>query len=280
MELETYKNLEEKQIAFKSCGYLVIDSVEEFNRWFNAVPRENMLYRGVNEAKYKIFTSAQRLYITNDLEKTGKKVEDLIQDELNQIKKVNDGLLKKYFQLLNVVDHDLLYLSFLQHYSGVSPLIDFSADVEKALYFMQEGYSFGKMGRMGIDNYFSLYMKDYPATKGVNKVSDDELRIFYSFTEMNAAARSIVFQSQQINRNQQNRSSYANLNLVAQDGRFVFYSDGIKPLEDYLSCVDIHKSLAPYIKKTLEEKGITKETIYPQEETIAKMALQRTLENI
>ena len=42
----------------------------------------------------------------------------------------------------------------------------------------------------------------------------------------------------------------------------------------------IHALLAPYIKKTLKEKGITKESIYPQEETIAKMALQRALENI
>ena len=280
MELEVYKSLEEKQIAFKSCGYLVIDSVEKFDRWLNTVPRENILFRGVNEAKYKIYTSAQRLYITNDLDKSGKKIEDFIQEELDQVKAFNSGLLKKYFQLLNVVDHDLLYLSFLQHYSGVSPLIDFSADVEKALYFMQDGSSFGKMGNTGIDNYFSLYAKEYPTTKGVNKLSDDDLRDFFSFSTMNAAAKSIVFQSQQINCNQQNRSSFANLNIVAQNGRFLFYSDGINPLEEDLSCVDIHKSLAPYIKKILEEKGITKNSIYPQEETIAKMALQRALENI
>ncbi|OWV18663.1 hypothetical protein B7990_05150 [Fibrobacter sp. UWB4] len=280
MELEVYKSLEEKQIAFKPCGYLVIDSVEKFDRWLNTVPRENILFRGVNEAKYKIYTSAQRLYITNDLNKSGKKIEDFIQDELDQVKEFNGGLLKKYFRLLNVVDHDLLYLSFLQHYSGVSPLIDFSADVEKALYFMQDGCSFGKMGNTGIDNYFSLYAKEYPTTKGVNKLSDDDLRDFFSFSTMNAAAKSIVFQSQQINCNQQNRSSFANLNIVAQNGRFLFYSDGINPLEEDLSCVDIHKSLAPYIKKILEEKGITKNSIYPQEETIAKMALQRALENI
>ncbi|MBO4829710.1 MAG: FRG domain-containing protein [Fibrobacter sp.] len=280
MELEIYNSLEEKLVAFKSCGYLVIDSVEQFERWLNTVPRENKLFRGVNEAKYKIYTSAQRLYITNDLDKSGKKIEDFIQDELNQVKEINGGLLKKYFQLLNVVDHDLLYLSFLQHYSGVSPLIDFSANVEKALYFMQDGCSFGKMGSTGIDNYFSLYAKEYPAAKGVNKLSDDDLREFFSFSTMSAAAKSIVFQSQQINRNQQNRSSFANLNIVAQDGRFLFYSDGINPLEEDLTCVDIHKSLAPYIKKKLEEKGITKDSIYPQEEIIAKMALQRALENI
>ncbi|SHG79852.1 FRG domain-containing protein [Fibrobacter sp. UWCM] len=281
MKLVDYKSLEEKGEIFKSSGYLRIDTVASFCDWFDAFPKEDVLFRGVKEAKYKIYTSAQRLYITHDLALSGRTVEDVIAETLEQAKQVDNGILKKYFSLLDVIDHDMLYLSFLQHYSGISPLIDFTTSIEKALFFMQEGVTFSDVGEDGIDNYCSLYYKlQSPVTRKLRDLSETDAREIFSFSEMHQNARSVVFQSEQIDISSQKKCSFANLNLVAQDGRFLFYSDGINPLEENISCVDIHKSLAPYIKKRLEEKGITKESIYPQEETIAKMALQRALENI
>lgn len=281
MKLENYKSLEEKAEVFKSCGYLRIDTVSAFYDWYESFPKDDILFRGVNEASYKLYTSAQRLYITHDLALSGKSVEDVIEGELEHLKHIDNGLLKKYFGLLDVIDHDMLYLSFLQHYSGISPLIDFTTSIEKALFFMQEGVAYSDVGEDGIDNYSSLYYKfQSPKPRNLKNLPEQDIRDTFSFSRMYQNARSIVFQSEQINVDSPKKCSFANLNLVAQDGRFLFYSDGINPLEENISCVDIHKSLAPYIKKTLEEKGITKESIYPQEETIAKMALQRALENI
>lgn len=281
MKLVDYKSLEEKGEIFKSSGYLRIDTVASFCDWFEAFPKEKMLFRGVKEAKYKIYTSAQRLYITHDLALSGRTVEDIVEETLKQVKQIDNGLLKKYFSLLDVIDHDMLYLSFLQHYSGISPLIDFTTSIEKALFFMQEGVAYSDVGEDGIDNYSSLYYKfQSPKPRNLKSLPEQDIRDTFSFSRMYQNARSIVFQSEQINVDSPKKCSFANLNLVAQDGRFLFYSDGTNPLEENISCVDIHKSLAPYIKKTLEEKGITKESIYPQEETIAKMALQRALENI
>lgn len=281
MKLENYKSLEEKGEIFKSSGYLRIDTVASFCNWFDAFVKENMLFRGVKEAKYKIYTSAQRLYITHDLALSGRSVEDIIEEELEQAKQIDNGLLKKYFSLLDVIDHDMLYLSFLQHYSGISPLIDFTTSIEKALFFMQEGALFSDVGDDEIDNYSSLYYKfQSPTTRNLRDLSEHDIRGIFSFSEMHQNAKTIVFQSEQINISSQYKCSFANLNLVAQDGRFVFYSNGIEPLEENISCVDIHKSIAPYIKRELERKGIVKENIYPQEEKIAQSALQRALENI
>ncbi len=281
MKLVDYKSLEEKGEIFKSSGYLRIDTVSSFCAWFDAFSKEGVLFRGVKEAKYKIYTSAQRLYITHDLDLSGRTVEDVIAETLEQAKQIDNGLLKKYFSLLDVIDHDMLYLSFLQHYSGISPLIDFTTSIEKALFFMQDGVTFSNVGANGIDNYSSLYYKfRSPKPRDLRKLSEQDIRDYFSLSRMYQNAKSIFFQSEQISVDSSKKCSFANLNLVAQDGRFLFYSDGTNPLEENISCVDIHKSLAPYIKKILEEKGITKETIYPQEETIAKKALQRALENI
>ena len=247
MKLETYKTLEEKKQIFGSMRYSRIDTVAQFKKWYGSFTTENKLFRGVNEAKFKIYTSAQRYYITHDLEKSGKKVEDVIEEELKQVKQINNQLLKNYFDLLGVIDHDMLYLSFLQHYSGISPFIDFTTKIDKALFFMQDGVSFGH-GCVGIDN-------------GVRK-------------------KNILFRTEELNVGKENISSLANLNVVAQDGRFLFRCNGIEPLEKNISCVDIHKSIIPYIKMELEKKGITKESIYPQEENIAQLALQKALENI
>ena len=283
MKLETYKSLSEKEKIFKSNGYSKIDTVAEFDRWYESFPKIDKIYRGVNEAKFKIYTSAQRSYITNDLQTSGKMVENIIEEELNQIKTVDDNLLKKYFDLLGVVDYDLIYLSFLQHYSGISPLIDFSVDIDKSLFFMQDGLFFSKSGDEEISNYASLYYmesKDESNIDVPNDMTESIIREKTTFSTMSLETEPIIIQSQKYNFGNKSKLSLANLNLVAQEGRFVFYCNDIKPLEEGIYCVDIHKSLAPYIKGKLEGKGITKESIYPQEESIAKKALQRALENI
>lgn len=280
MKLETYASLDEKKTIFESKGYKKIDTKSEFEKWYGGFSKKKKFFRGVNEAKYKIYTSAQRKYITNDLGLSGKTVEDVIEDELSQVKNINNKLLRNYFNLLNVVDFDPLYLSFLQHYSGISPLIDFTVNIDKALYFMQDGCCFAKAGGEDIDNYASLYyMLDETESTSAETNDVKQIRQKTSFSRMRKETDPIIFGSQKYNLGKA-KLCLANLNLVAQEGRFVFYCNGTNPLKKDVFCVDIHKSLVPHIKKKLEEKDITKETIYPQEETIAKMALQRALENI
>lgn len=283
MNLETYASLDEKKVIFQSNGYIKIDTKSEYEEWYGHFSKKKKIFRGVNEAKFKIYTSAQRTYITKDLQISGKKVEDIIEEELKQIKVADGSILKKYFKLLGVVDYDPIYLSFLQHYSGISPLVDFSVNIDKALFFMQDGLSFAKNGDEEINNYASLYYMDSEDDPSI-KISDDgnvsKIRGRVSFSKMSKTSKPITFESQKYNLGNGNKLSLANLNLIAQEGRFVFYCNDIKPLEEDIYCVDIHKSLAPYIKKKLEKSGITKDSIYPQEETIAKTALQRTLENI
>ena len=75
-------------------------------------------------------------------------------------------------------------------------------------------------------------------------------------------------------------ASWSNPNIIAQEGCFFLNMDGIKPLEERkeirkMTCLDIHKSLAPYIReKYLKPKGITKESLFPDFNAIAKEAYE------
>ena len=74
----------------------------------------------------------------------------------------------------------------------------------------------------------------------------------------------------------------ANLNLVAQEGCFIHYlPESYKtPLEEYntmkgiIHCVDIHKSLAPFILNTLNQDGVNQKTMYPDTRDMAQYAFQ------
>ena len=72
---------------------------------------------------------------------------------------------------------------------------------------------------------------------------------------------------------------WSNPNIIAQEGCFVMNPRKDTPLEDIIEesihCLNIHKSLAPYIREHyLKPKGITKETIYPDFNAIANEAYE------
>jgi len=70
-----------------------------------------------------------------------------------------------------------------------------------------------------------------------------------------------------------------NLNALAQDGAFIVYLNDMEPLEDFylnekatkLQCYNIHKSLKEYVfENYLKTRSINEDTLFPQEESIAK----------
>ena len=71
MTLEEYKAFEEKNPFFMNGGikidiklYFVFDKITKFQE-----QKGSFIFRGCSEAKYKMYSSAQRLYITQDLHK-------------------------------------------------------------------------------------------------------------------------------------------------------------------------------------------------------------------
>jgi hypothetical protein len=277
MKLSEFNNFSEKKNAFSSRRS--ISSWNELDEFIKTTlqPGCHFIFRGVNEAKYKIYTSAQRKYIEKDLRLKGKSVNDLLEEELNAIRVQNDKLVPRYLKSMGVDDSDLALLSFLQHYEGVSPLIDFSEDIRISLYFMLDNVNSSYSENDTIQNYMSLYCL-LPQTQNTDFDCDGETaRNFCSFDFLKQKPRTFI-----IDKQKDTFGNYvqnvANFNIVAQHGKFVFHLDDDKPLTAGVHCLDIHKSLIPQIKAYLDGAGVTKDMVYPDAKTIAHRAFNQAME--
>ena len=132
MKLEEYSNLSQKEPFFETKN---INTYKEFDNIYEELKENTLLYRGIHEAKYKIYTSAQREWITNEYSKNGMTYTQFIQSIISNIRK--NTILSKYYKSLNINENDLLYISLLQHYGAPSPLLDFTYNINIALYFGQ-----------------------------------------------------------------------------------------------------------------------------------------------
>ena len=305
MELPQYNNLTDKN-AVQSFASITIDNKRDFDSWYNGHKEvKDLIYRGVNEAKYKNFTSSQREWITKEYSKEGVLYKDFIGQIIFTLK--NNSLLKSYFKSNNIAINDILCLVYLQHFSAPTPLLDFTYDLDDALFFALDGLK-DVSSSNDIDNYFSIYsicLADKELTKadsffnnalkkanelvtGFKKdnpsldVDVELLNNVDKFTSWNNGLSGITkflipnpLKSRPVKMNNGDQLLWSNINLIAQEGCLILNSDEKTPLEGLqytnIECVNIHKLLAEYIKEKYL-KGLDRENIYPDNYKIAKEA--------
>lgn len=152
MKLPEYKALKEKDDFFENHTIENIDVFESFYSEF--ANKEGLIYRGVNEAKFHIYTSAQRLWLTDNL-KSQSTFTEFIGKLLCKLK--SDNTIRDYLKSTDVVYNDALGLSMLQHFGAPSTFIDFSLDLKCALFFAFDGMKKGNSDNE-IDDYVSIYI--------------------------------------------------------------------------------------------------------------------------
>ena len=173
MILPTYKSLEEKKSNFTVCKQIddpnnlkcYLEELERlphiFKKWGIDRREPACIFRGVKEAKYKLYTSAQREWIKGDLsKKLGEDgFADFVDRVLYQLKK--DTRLRNYLKTRGIIQNDMFLLSLLQHYGAPTPLLDFTYDREVALFFAtredEKSQSDETRETTEIDEYFSIY---------------------------------------------------------------------------------------------------------------------------
>ncbi len=154
--LEEYNDFKQKS-AYYQCNEVIDDAVtfdKKFAEWKNK--SADFVFRGVREAKYKMYTSAQRKWIQEELSKYFDNYPEYISC---LIENYNSLLVLEYFTKQGIKVNDFLTLSLLQHYGNPSPLLDFSHKPEIALYFASKENKNERQKE--IDNYVSLYMVKY-----------------------------------------------------------------------------------------------------------------------
>lgn len=154
--LLSYKTSIEKAKVLAS--YKQINDMKGIESALEQLSGGKYIYRGVNDASYKMYSSAQRHWILRDKSYTQFKADNYI----NYVESVvnaarNSKSLRDYFGSKNIPVNDFMILSVVQHYANISPLVDFSFDPLVSLFFATDGIDPDKLPSSKLSDYISLY---------------------------------------------------------------------------------------------------------------------------
>lgn len=318
-KLPEYTKLSEKESIF-SCK--TIDSQKAFDDAIMPLIKTKTTYffRGVNEAKYKMYTSGQREYIGKEYDKICDcSYWDFVQSLIRPLQHNQDLL--QFYKAINKNLSDSFFYTYLQHYGAPTPYIDFSTDIYVALFFCTYKMQNSPSGTE-IDNYISLYYIDNGMSKrdatlqtlynsfkeAERKIEKQPLqeafldlkdrrkrsayqnkpRFFLTTKELNDISVFYINQEATYGNFVRNRIIYQipNRNMIAQKGLLIYNNSDTDPLEDLsmfrkkIQCLNIHKSLADYIKTKCVNNGYTHDKIFPDEYDTAQFAYQQFKNNL
>jgi FRG domain-containing protein len=301
-KLSFYTSLAEKLPGFNQgepVSYYKIDDASQFTAWYDLMKKTVKdegpycnFFRGVTEARYKLYNAAQRYWIRNNLmqvESLAKPLPymEMIQNMVDKAKEVK--LLQQVFAYYDLTkdQQDLPMLSILQHYNAPTPLMDWTYDLDIALYFSIDGLVKSEVDNV-IEDYISVYRinKNTHSSFMIDNLNYASANIFPSVRLLAGWLQpgQVVYISDfeikgeydKYNRLIKPLTTYYNLNILAQKGLFVFNPDERKPLEEFpvpgpdreadnrIFCYNINKDLAELIRYRIGKEDINERFIYPE----------------
>lgn len=307
MRVPSYTDFDDKQKHFRA-RHQIINTDEDFYSAYldirNFVKFKEQqragkfVFRGVRDASFKNYTSAQREYLLLD-SRPRTSFKDFIRAEIDALKDIY--VYRHFVEEQKIENNDWHALSFLQHFGGDSICLDFSYDLDKALFFMTVGAEPVSSDNRDLDDYMSLYYMRYPAEYDIANINDNDAQrgnkmvadarnqdptlsidtglVAQNLTEQKFEEYFDAMHDKQepfLAIDKENRILNAfylgiknvivtieNPNILAQDGCFAVILNENTPYEhEDLYCVDIHRSLVGYIAHILASKGITQDKIY------------------
>lgn len=292
MKLPIFKTIAEKQQAYNykqahsmsEIDYILRDWAEDCK-----VNGCNAYFRGQAEGSWKIYASSQREWLVKELDRAYMNYNDFLEGLLEYFKIDAPIFLKNKCKVVT----DISIFSTIQHYGVPTPFVDWTSNLDAALYFA----SLGNENCVGFetDSYFSVYY--LTVGKGAETPNND----LYRFSTLLESHKEEM-QKVQRELGKISGSDYqeilkfnvwkefpviwmeefddewmqiANPRSDLQGGAFVYNSDPKKSLDQIFNgqkmydwentedlalpkihCLDIHKSVLPELKQYLEEESI------------------------
>lgn len=161
-----YESFEEKSEVFKEN--FKIDNEEEVDSIVSMYSshEKDFLYRGINTATYKLYSSSQVQWMLSDAISKKTNIEDYYNFIMDSIELTRENnRVKQYIKDNGISDNDLFILALMQHYGMPSTVLDFSHSIFGALYF-----AWDKCDRTLSDTQTQL--SDYISLYVINKKID------------------------------------------------------------------------------------------------------------
>jgi hypothetical protein len=136
------------------------------------------LFRGQSEAKWRLYSTLQRWWIWDKMEKSDKKFLEVLK---NMILAGGNDYKKEINEILKKIDvdtiNDVSILGFLQHHGCPTPLLDWTYDFKTSLFFSIDGIN-TKQSPKEIDNYLSVYFikEEHFDNGSMRKILDENLQ--------------------------------------------------------------------------------------------------------
>lgn len=149
-----YNSVEEKKKYLKSCE---IHSSKELWEFVDECKKQSdLVFRGVNEAKYPLYSSAQ---VRTKASLSQQEFESIISDAISKVRDNNE--LMALLRNRSKDESDFQILSLLQHYGCGTPIIDFTNNIDSALFFATDRQDnpvqTAAIDDRKIDDYISIY---------------------------------------------------------------------------------------------------------------------------
>lgn len=171
-----YGSFVQKSLFFDQIQITTEEQVDELiEKYKNS---ENYLFRGQSEAKWRLYSTLQRWWIWDDMEKSSENYLDFLKSIISSGVENFKPEIKKILDEIDIDTlNDVSVLGFLQHHGCPTPLLDWTYDFKTSLFFGIDGITTDKSPRE-IDNYLSVYFikEEHFDNGSMRKLLDESLQ--------------------------------------------------------------------------------------------------------
>lgn len=153
--ISEYSSFIQKSTCFDQ---VTIDTVEQVDKLFEDFKNnKDFLFRGQREAKWRLYSSLQRFWIWDKMNKSDADYLAFLKLLIHNGKSKYETEIKNILEEINIDStNDISVLGYLQHHNCPTPLLDWTYSFETAMFFGVDGLEQAQSVKE-IDNYFSLY---------------------------------------------------------------------------------------------------------------------------
>ena len=189
--MSEYESTLQKSLFFDQQN---VDTIEQFDKIYDDLKgKKETLFRGVREAKWRLYSSLQRHWIELKLVNTNLTYQSFLENLVENARTEQQSTLSKFLSL-NKIDpkNDIAILSFLQHYSCPTPLLDWTYSFLNSLYFALDGVTFENTPRE-IDDYFSVYHieEEFFKSSSLREIIEEGLKSAHEKLKLNVIENSL-----------------------------------------------------------------------------------------